>query len=143
MNENEETIITLTFENAANENKKWNIAAVSGELLRDYVGRAAKQLFQPCPQRVGIATKDGAIIQNWQDKTVAEVIDQYHTNNIVIGTPDQLGAASFSTLKLVRIYYEHWDPQTGVVSLRLTYDKNDKHVWIDLKPGQEYDLKEN
>jgi hypothetical protein len=95
MNENEETIITLTFENAANENKKWNIAAVSGELLRDYVGRAAKQLFQPCPQRVGIATKDGAIVQDWADKTVAQITEQYRTNHLVIGTPDQLGLSLF------------------------------------------------
>lgn len=88
---NEEEVVTLTFENAANENKKWQIVAVTGELLRDYVGRAAKQLFTPVPQRVGIATKDGAIVQNWSDKSVKEVIDTYRTNHYVIGTPDQLG----------------------------------------------------
>jgi len=88
---NEEEVVTLTFENAANESKKWQIVAVTGELLRDYVGRAAKQLFTPVPQRVGIATKDGAIVQNWSDKSVKEVIDTYRTNHYVIGTPDQLG----------------------------------------------------
>jgi hypothetical protein len=91
MTENEEAIITLTFENAANENKKWEIAAVSGELMRDYAGKAAKQMFVPVPQRVGMATKDGAIIQDWVDKTVGQVAEQYHTNHFVIGTPDQLG----------------------------------------------------
>lgn len=89
--DNEEEVVTLTFENAANENKKWQIVAVTGELLRDYVGRAAKQLFTPVPTRVGIATKDGAIVQNWADKTVAEVLESYDTNHLVIGTPDQLG----------------------------------------------------
>ena len=91
MTKEEEEVVTLTFENAANENKKWQIVAVSGELLRDYVGRAAKQLFTPVPQRVGIATKDGAIVQNWSDKSVREIIDSYRTNHYVIGTPDQLG----------------------------------------------------
>ena len=90
-NDQEEEVVTLTFENAANENKKWQIVAVTGDLPRDYVGRAAKQLFTPVPQRVGIATKDGAIVQDWADKTVAQVIESYRTNAFVIGTPDQLG----------------------------------------------------
>jgi Mor family transcriptional regulator len=94
MNENEEAIITLVFENAANENKKWEIAAVSGELMRDYAGRAAKQMFVPVPQRVGLATKDGAIVQDWSDKTVAQVTEKFRTNHFVIGTPDQLGLSS-------------------------------------------------
>jgi hypothetical protein len=89
-NQNEE-VVTLTFENAANETKKWQVVAVSEELLRDYVGRAAKQLFTPVPTRVGLATKDGAIVQNWSDKSVREVIDTYRTNVYVLGTPDQLG----------------------------------------------------
>jgi len=89
--ERSEEVVTLTFENAANENKKWNVVAVSGELLRDYVGRAAKQLFTPVPHRVGLATKDGAIIQNWSDKSVAQTTESYGTNHYVIGTPDQLG----------------------------------------------------
>jgi len=91
MSENQEEIVTLTFENAANETQTWKIASVTGDLLRDYVGRAAKQMFRPVPQRVGISTKDGAIIQNWSDKTVREIIDSYNTNHFVIGTPDQLG----------------------------------------------------
>lgn len=89
--ERSEEVVTLTFENAANENKKWQVVAVSGELLREYVGRAAKQLFTPVPQRVGLATKDGAIIQNWSERSVAEIADEYHTNHYVIGSPDQLG----------------------------------------------------
>jgi hypothetical protein len=44
-NDQEEEVVTLTFENAANENKKWQIVAVTGDLLRDYVGRAAKVHF--------------------------------------------------------------------------------------------------
>jgi len=52
---------------------------------------AAKALFTPVPQRVGIATKDGAIVQDWADKTVAQVIESYRTNTFIIGTPDQLG----------------------------------------------------
>ena len=91
VDEQEEEVVTLTFENAANENKKWEVVAVSGDLMRDYCGRAAKNLFTPVPQRVGIATKDGAIVQDWADKTVAQVIDTYRTNHYVIGTPDQLG----------------------------------------------------
>jgi hypothetical protein len=98
MSNEEETVITLIFENAANESKLWQVPAVSGELMRDYVGRAAKSLFNPVPQRVGIATKDGAIIQNWSDRTVGQVTQQYKTNHIVIGTPDQLGGVrSFFT----------------------------------------------
>lgn len=93
----EEVVITLTFENAANETKTWQVAAISSDLMRDYVGRAAKTLFAPTPSRVGIATKDGAIIQSWSDKTVQEVVEQYKTNHIVIGTPDQLGL-SFSKI---------------------------------------------
>jgi hypothetical protein len=87
----EEEVVTLTFENAANENKKWQVVAVGGELMRDYAGRAAKNIFSPVPQRVGLATKDGAIVQSWSDKTVKEIIDSYRTNHFVIGTPDQLG----------------------------------------------------
>jgi len=98
MSETQEEIVTLTFENAANERQTWKIASETGDLLRDYVGRAAKQMFQPVPQRVGISTKDGAIIQNWSDKTVRAIIDSYHTNHFVIGTPDQLGESTTSAL---------------------------------------------
>jgi hypothetical protein len=90
-----EEVVTLTFENAANEGKTWQVVSVTGDLLRDYVGRAAKQLFTPVPTRVGISTKDGAIIQNWSDKTVAQIVDSYQTNHYVIGTPDQLGLPLF------------------------------------------------
>jgi hypothetical protein len=86
-----EQVITLTFENAANDQKKWQVVSVSGDLLRDYVGRAAKQLFTPTPQRIGLATADGAIIQNWADKSVADVTQEYNTNHLILGTPDQLG----------------------------------------------------
>ncbi|MBD3227962.1 MAG: hypothetical protein GF329_07210 [Candidatus Lokiarchaeota archaeon] len=91
MSSEQEEIVTLNFSNAANENQNWKIASVTGDLMRDYVGRAAKQIFKPVPSRVGIATKDGAIVSNWSDKTVREVIDTYNTNHFVIGTPDQLG----------------------------------------------------
>lgn len=91
MSAEQEEVVTLTFENAANENENYKIASVSGDLMRDYVGRAAKQIFKPVPSRVGLATKDGAIVSNWSDKTVQAVIDIYNTNHFVIGTPDQLG----------------------------------------------------
>jgi hypothetical protein len=87
----QEEVITLTFENAANEDQKYKIASVSGDLLRDYVGRAAKQIFKPVPSRVGISTKDGAIIQNWSEKSVQDIVNEYNTNHFVIGSPDQLG----------------------------------------------------
>ena len=86
-----EEIITLTFENAATK-KEFKIPAVSSELLRDYVGQAAKQLFKPVPSRVGIATKDGQIVQDWSDKSVSAVLEKYRTNSFVIGSPDQLGS---------------------------------------------------
>ncbi|MHA1300278.1 MAG: hypothetical protein ACTSO9_12725 [Candidatus Helarchaeota archaeon] len=85
-----EEVITLSFENAATK-KEWKIPAVSTELMRDYVGQAAKQLFKPVPARVGIATKDGQIVQNWADKSVASVLEEYRTNTFVLGSPDQLG----------------------------------------------------
>jgi hypothetical protein len=85
-----EEVITLTFENAATK-KEWKVPAVSSELMRDYVGQAAKQLFQPVPARVGIATKDGQIVQDWADKSVAAVLESYKTNAFVLGSPDQLG----------------------------------------------------
>ncbi|MHA1249280.1 MAG: hypothetical protein ACTSRP_04740 [Candidatus Helarchaeota archaeon] len=91
MSNEQEEIVTLTFENAANKNQTFKIASVTGDLMRDYVGRAAKQLFSPVPSRVGISTVDGAIVSNWSDKTVKEIIDTYNTNHFVIGTPDQLG----------------------------------------------------
>ena len=91
MEQEKEEIVTLTFENAANESQTWKIASVTGDLMRDYVGRAAKQIFKPVPSRVGISTKDGAIIQNWSDKNVQEIIAIYNTNHFVLGTPDQLG----------------------------------------------------
>lgn len=86
----EEEVITLTFENAATK-KEWKVPAVSSELMRDYVGQAAKQLFSPVPARVGIATKDGQIVQDWSDKSVSTVLEVYRTNSFVIGSPDQLG----------------------------------------------------
>ncbi|MFX0134151.1 MAG: hypothetical protein ACFFDN_10955 [Candidatus Hodarchaeota archaeon] len=85
-----EEVVTLTFENAATK-KEWKVPAVSSELMRDYVGQAAKQLFKPIPARVGIATKDGQIVQDWGDKTVSTVLEQYRTNSFVLGSPDQLG----------------------------------------------------
>lgn len=91
MSSEQEEIVTLTFENAANENQNYKIASVTGDLMRDYVGRAAKQIFKPVPSRVGISTKDGAIISNWSDKTVQDIITTYNTNHFIIGTPDQLG----------------------------------------------------
>jgi hypothetical protein len=90
MSETQENAITLTFENAATK-KDWKIPAVSSELMRDYVGQAAKQLFTPVPNRVGIATKDGQIVQDWNDKSVSQVLETYKTNVFVIGSPDQLG----------------------------------------------------
>jgi hypothetical protein len=114
--QNQEEVVTLIFENAANENKKWQIVAVSEELMRDYVGRAAKQLFTPVPQRVGIATKDGAIIQNWADKTVRQVMEEYQTNHIVLGTPDQLGdPLSFLTADTKKLLVEwfNWLDDSG------------------------------
>ncbi|MFW9873727.1 MAG: hypothetical protein ACFFG0_11535 [Candidatus Thorarchaeota archaeon] len=51
-------------------------------------------MFTPVPTRVGIATKDGAIIQNWADNTVGQIMERYNTNHIVLGTPDQLGDPS-------------------------------------------------
>ena len=90
MSEIQEELITLTFENAATK-KEYKIPAVSTELMRDYVGQAAKQLFQPTPARVGIATKDGQIVQDWADKSVSSVLERYRTNSFVLGSPDQLG----------------------------------------------------
>ena len=86
-----EEIVTLTFENAANENKVKKIVAPTGDLLRDYVGKAAKQLFASVPYRVGITTKDGIIVSNWSEMTIQQFLDTYDTTFIVIGTPDQLG----------------------------------------------------
>jgi len=92
MSEQSEEIITLTFENAATK-QEFKIPAVSSELLRDYVGQAAKQLFKPVPTRVGLATKDGQIVQNWSDSSVSAVLERYKTNVFVIGSPDQLGTS--------------------------------------------------
>lgn len=122
MTENQESVITITFENAATR-KEWKVPAVSSELMRDYVGQAAKQLFQPVPTRVGIATKDGQIVQDWSEKSVSAVLETYRTNVFILGSPDQLGLdiainitkeefkkADAQFEMLLQIYYAGLDP---------------------------------
>ena len=85
-------IVTLHLESAADSKKKYSQMVDKDLKIKDIIAKSCVQLFgEITPQRVGLNTLDGAIIANWEDSTVGEIIDRYDTNHLVVGTPDQLG----------------------------------------------------
>ena len=86
-----EDLDSIIFEHVGNSTRKTRQHEKLDAPMGDLALKAAEILFEGnVPETIGISTKDGTVIEHWDELTVRQFMDQYG-NHVIMGTENELG----------------------------------------------------